>query len=77
MIYNNLFHNNPGYLKMPGILPFLGYFLFCYSDIDGLLYIDYLDIGVLSAILSVQRPCNLLFGCEFNMARSEGYDIIG
>ena len=110
MIYNNLFHNNPGYHKMPGILPFIGVFttipqtkiphssagfiflkigenrgtvllfsgfLFCDSDIDCLLHIDYLYFVMLSAVLSVQRPCDLLFGCEFYIARSKGYDVLG
>ena len=88
MIYNNLFHNNPGYLLIPGILPFMGVIrrkqgdclrcfneplkqrkqspcfsiLLCDSDIDRLLYVDYLDFVMLAAVLSVQRPCDLLFG---------------
>lgn len=72
MIYNNLFHNNPGYLLIPGILPFMGVittyrppvflFLLCDSDIDRLLYVDDLDFVMLAAVLSVQRPCDLLFG---------------
>lgn len=71
MIYNNLFHNNPGYLMIPGILPFMGVFttvplfslfLLCDSDIDRLLYVDDLDFAMLAAVLSVQRPRDLLLG---------------